>query len=225
MGIISIKRINRILLCQCCHGPPAVLVPLFSILPVVEINGYRIDLHRDGKPVCPAYDSQNLIQRICPGNGLIKPRIQSIQTDIDRIQPAFKSSPRYCSRRTPLVVRVTFSIPGTFLSIRTNWGQSLRTSGSPPVTLIFLIPRSAAQTAIASSSSRERISPPGHTLDPVRHTVFTSQITAVCNGDPHIIDFSSRLIPHFLPPAFLPHYKIPRSFRRTYALNRYGSFP
>ena len=36
-------------------------------------------------------------------------------------------------------------------------------------------------------------------------TVFTSQITAVCNGDPHIIDFSSRLIPHFLP---LPSYLI-----------------
>ncbi len=57
-----------------------------------------------------------------------------------------------------MVVMVTFSMPGMDFNSFTSWQQSLRTRGSPPVTLIRLMPRPAAQMAMASISSRDRIS-------------------------------------------------------------------
>ena len=52
--------------------------------------------------------------------------------------------PGSCSAsRTPLVVRVTCSMPSMAVSPATSSGSPRRTSGSPPVSLIFFTPSPA----------------------------------------------------------------------------------
>ena len=72
--------------------------------------------------------------------------------------PAFLSGSRKGFSRTPFVVIVTVSMPGTAFNISTRRQQSFLTKGSPPVIFRWRIPRPAPQTATWQISSRLRIS-------------------------------------------------------------------
>ena len=72
--------------------------------------------------------------------------------------PASSNASSCLASRIPFVVNVTFSIPGIALICFARLAQPLRTRGSPPVSLILRIPRSAAHLQMRRISSYVRIS-------------------------------------------------------------------
>ena len=75
------------------------------------------------------------------------------------VTPASRSSRATSLSRLPFVVTQSTSTPGISDNMRQKSTAPRRTSGSPPVTRIFLTPQRTAAAAISRSSSSEQKSP------------------------------------------------------------------
>ena len=103
-----------------------------------------------------------------------------------RRRPAANSEAASGASKIPLVVSPRSVIPGIASRRATRRGRSRRTSGSPPVRRIFLIPRPAATPDDALDLLEGQKLVAGEEGDRLGHAVNAADVAAVGDADPEV---------------------------------------
>ena len=167
---------------------------------VHALHRHGVDLDRQAGGLGGEDAVQRLLDLAPAGDrGELRPGSSVSSDTLIRRTPAAYSRPPCFASCVPLVVTVSsFSPPSPSRAprLRNRVITSRRTSGSPPVMRILLVPRrmKAAQSRSSSSSvSSSRFGRKRHVL---RHAVDAAEIAAVGDGDAQVGDWAAERIDH-----------------------------
>ena len=120
---------------------------------------------------------------------------------VTRVSPASASACARWRSSEPLVVIVRSSMPSMPARRATSWSTLRRSSGSPPVSRIFVTPRPAKTRASRSISSNDQHlvaaqEPEARTEDLLRHAVGAAEVAAVGERDAQVAQRAVQTVFH-----------------------------